>query len=114
MIKLGEEKFGKEWMERALVSETRVARVRTLSSILRELDIPSIDFLKIDTEGDEDAVLDGIQEEQFGIIRHIAMEIHTEKLYRDIQKKLSQSGCVLHSDAGLAEFAGTTNLYAAK
>ncbi len=86
MIKLGEEKFEKEWMERDLVSETRVTRVRTLSSIIRELDIPSIDFLIIDTEGDEDAVLDGIQEEQFGIIRHIAMKIHTEKLYRDIQK----------------------------
>jgi len=95
------ETFGKEKTDWAFVSETRIAQVRTLSAIIKEHRISSIDFLKIDTEGDECLVLDGIEEGHFKIIQHLAIEIHTELLFKDIQKRLSKLGYVLNTDTGL-------------
>ena len=106
--------FGKEKTDWAFVSETRVAQVRTLSALIEEYHIPSIDFLKIDTEGDETLVLDGIEAKHFNIIGHIAVEIHTEPIYKDIQKRLMQYGYKIDSDTGLSAFTGVTNLYATK
>jgi FkbM family methyltransferase len=108
------EKIGKEFADWAAVSENRTVEVQTLSSVIRDQGIPSIDFLKIDTEGDEAEVLDGIDEEHFGIIRNIAIEIHSEDLHRGIRKRLAALGYRLHSEAGLAEFAGNTNLFATR
>ncbi|MFX0064029.1 MAG: FkbM family methyltransferase [Candidatus Hermodarchaeota archaeon] len=51
--------------------------LKPLSSIISELNIPKIDFLKIDAENYEDNVIAGItNEEHWDLIQQIAMEVH--------------------------------------
>jgi len=106
------ELIGKERTDRAFISETRRAKVRTLSAIIREYQISSIDFLKVDTEGDELLVLNGIHDEDFSIIRHIAVEVHSDLLYEEVKDKLSRLGYTLSFDRGLSGCAGVGNLHA--
>lgn len=106
------ELIGKEMTERAFTSETRRAKVKTLSAIIREYQISSIDFLKVDVEGDECLVLNGIHDEDFAMIRHIVVEVHTDLLYEEVKNKLSSLGYKLSSDWGLSALVGVGNLYA--
>ncbi len=50
--------------------------LRTLSSMINQLDIKSIDLLKIDVEGEEYEVLKGIEEDDWRKIKQIVAEIH--------------------------------------
>ena len=51
--------------------------LRTLSDIIAENNIDRIDLLKIDAENHEKQVLQGINDEDWGKIQQIAMEVHT-------------------------------------
>ena len=110
--KVMNEAIGKERTERAFISETRRAKVKTLSAIIREYQISSIDFLKVDTEGDECLVLNGINDEDFTVIGHIVVEVHTDLLYKEVKSRLSHLGYTLSFDLGLSESVGVGNLYA--
>lgn len=57
-------------------SEQICCELRTLSSAISELGIQSIDLLKIDVEGDEYAVLQGIKQEDWSKIKQICVEVH--------------------------------------
>ncbi len=50
--------------------------VRSLSSYIAEREIDRIDLLKIDVEGDEHAVLAGIDLPHWDVIRQVAIEVH--------------------------------------
>ena len=50
--------------------------LRTLSSVLRELDVDRADLLKIDVEGAELDVLEGIRGEDWPLIRQVVIEVH--------------------------------------
>jgi FkbM family methyltransferase len=56
--------------------ETLRCELRTLSSVLRELELDQVDLLKIDVEGAELDVLEGIGEEDWPLIRQIVIEVH--------------------------------------
>jgi FkbM family methyltransferase len=51
-------------------------QVRTLSSYLDEHEIGAVDLLKIDVEGQEEAVLAGIRPNHWPIIRQLVIEVH--------------------------------------
>lgn len=51
-------------------------RVRCMSDIIEEYNVPRIDFLKIDVQRAEVDVLNGIREEHWPIVQQIAMEVH--------------------------------------
>lgn len=51
--------------------------ITTLSDVISAHQITQIDLLKIDVEGFEENVLQGIQPEHFGIIQYIIIEIET-------------------------------------
>lgn len=53
-----------------------VGRVRPLSSILDELAIATFDLLKVDVEGAEEEVLEGIEERHWPVIRQAVVEVH--------------------------------------
>jgi FkbM family methyltransferase len=53
--------------------------VRTLSSVIKELNINSIDLLKIDVEGEEYEVLKGIEDKDWSKIKQIVAEVHNQK-----------------------------------
>ena len=50
--------------------------MRTLSEVIREQDVDRIDLLKIDAEKSELEVLEGIQAEDWGLIRQVVVEVH--------------------------------------
>jgi FkbM family methyltransferase len=82
---------------------------RTLSAVIDNEGIPAIDLLKIDAEGDELAVLQGISEAHFPIIRQIAAEIHSDGLLAEIRPLLANRGFSVASDSGIAL---SSNIYA--
>jgi FkbM family methyltransferase len=103
---------GEALVEQFFEAETRIAPVRTLSSILDEQALPAIDFLKIDVEGDELAVLQGIAREHLTNIWQIVIEAHTPEITHKVCALLTGTGFKVVSDAGLASPAGISNVYA--
>ncbi len=67
-----------EIVEAQLGSRTEVCRLRPLSAIVREEAIERIDLLKIDVQGAEREVLEGIADEDWPRIRQIVMEVHDD------------------------------------
>ena len=67
-----------ELLGRQLESEVRVCRVRRLSDVMREEGLERIDLLKIDVQRAELDVLRGIEEEDWGKIGQIIMEVHDD------------------------------------
>lgn len=59
-----------------LVAVTHPRPTRTLSTVLREVGIDRIDLLKIDTEGSETEVLQGIEDRDWERIRQVVLEVH--------------------------------------
>jgi hypothetical protein len=68
-------------------------------------------MLKIDAEGDELAVLQGISEAHYPLIRQIAAEVHSDTLLAEIQPLLVGRGFSVLSDAGIAH---SSNIYATR
>jgi FkbM family methyltransferase len=75
------------------------ARVRTLSAVVEAEQIGAIDFLKIDVEGDELAVLQGLSDHHLGAVRQIAAEVHNELLRLKVQALLSKKNFDVFLDA---------------
>lgn len=94
--------FGKDTADFLYQSETRTVPVRTLSSLIREQGISSVDFLKIDVEGAEISVLDGIEETHWSIINQIAVEAHTQGLQEQVRDTLIRHGFQVYTDLGLS------------
>jgi FkbM family methyltransferase len=57
-------------------SEILSCELRTLSSVLRELELERVDLLKVDVEGAELDVLEGMREEDWPLIQQAVIEIH--------------------------------------
>jgi FkbM family methyltransferase len=91
-------------------------QTRTLSALLDEAVIPAIDLLKIDVEGDELAVLQGIAPQHYPLVRQISAEVHSDALWAEIQPLLTRQGFRVLSSIGIANFesAGGNNLYASR
>jgi 31-O-methyltransferase len=53
-------------------------RLRTLSEMIEEEHVASIDLLKVDVEKSERQVLEGIRPEHWALIRNIVVEVHDE------------------------------------
>jgi FkbM family methyltransferase len=104
--------FGKETSDYLYQSETRIVPVVRLSSVIREQGITSVDYLKIDVEGGEISVLDGIEEEHWPIFKQIAIETHTPQLRDQVCEILAQHGFQVDSDLGLSSPVGVSLVYA--
>ncbi|BAY09040.1 FkbM family methyltransferase [Calothrix sp. NIES-2098] len=92
--------------------------VKTLSSVINELGIDSIDLLKIDVEGAEYEVLQGIADKDWPKIKQIVGEVHNKQGRLDkIQKLLISQGfkIELEKRAELpTTYVDTYNLYAVR
>lgn len=107
-----DQRFGKELSDFLNQSETRVVQVRTLSSVIREQGITSVDFLKVDVEGGEISVLEGIEEMHWPIFKQVAVETHNAQLREQVSEILAQHGFEASTDLGLSSFAGVSIVYA--
>lgn len=59
-------------------SRSVICQLRTLSSVIQAENIPVINLLKIDVEGEEYEVLKGIENQDWSKIQQIVMEIHDQ------------------------------------
>jgi len=104
--------FGKEQTDFILEAEKRTAQVRTLSSVIQEQGITNIDYLKIDVEGDELSVLEGIEEQHWPLITQLAIETHTQLLHDKVREILVSHHYNIQENMGLSAPMGVSNLYA--
>ena len=81
-----------EFVEQYLQSETYACPLKTLSEVIREQQIECIDLLKLDVEKSELDVLEGIEEEDWGKIRQLVVEVHTDELLARISELLRRRG----------------------
>jgi FkbM family methyltransferase len=104
--------LGKELADYLFRSEERHATVRTLSDFLDGEGIKAVDFLKIDVEGDELAVLRGITRKHFARIREIALETHSSELADQVCRVLAGAGFRVRRDTGLGSLPNIAGVYA--
>jgi len=98
-------------------SEQTFCQLKTLSSTISELGIESIDLLKIDVEGDEYAVLQGINEEDWSKLKQIVIEVHDiEDRLENIQNllKLHDFNVIVERNNLLPPTFNNYNLYAVR
>jgi FkbM family methyltransferase len=81
-----------ELLNEYLRGETYDCQVKTLSEVIRELDIERIDLLKIDVEGSEFHVLSGIHDADWRRIKQIAIEVHSRAILKRIASLLAAYG----------------------
>ncbi len=104
--------FGKELSDLLHQSETRVVQVRTLSSVIREQGITSVDFLKVDVEGSEVSVLEGIEQVHWPIFKQVAVETHNTQLREQVSEILAEHGFEASIDLGLSSPVGVSMVFA--
>lgn len=73
-------------------SETFTTSLRPLSAFLNEQAMTQIDLLKIDAEGSEVEILNGIHHSHWAAIRQIVIEVHGEHRLNDSLRQLEQQG----------------------
>ncbi|HEY0079202.1 MAG TPA: amino acid adenylation domain-containing protein [Pyrinomonadaceae bacterium] len=100
-----------ELMEEVMHAETYDCRLTTLSNVIREHEVERIDLLKVDVEGGELDVLNGIEEEHWGRIRQVVMEIDTKEMLDEIKHKLEKRGFRVNVDETTTVHAGTEYFY---
>ncbi len=91
--------------------------VRTLSSVINELDINSIELLKIDVEGEEYEVLQGINPNDWSKIKQIVAEVHDIEGRIDKIKALLKSNgfnITVEKNSLIPATLNTFNLYAVR
>ena len=81
-----------ELLNEYLRGETYSCQVKTLSEVIRELGVERIDLLKIDVEGSEFDVLSGLEEEDWRLIKQIAIEVHSRSILKRITSLLETHG----------------------
>ena len=68
-------------------------QLRTISDVIDEHDIQKIDYLKVDTEGAELHVLNGIRAEHWSIVKQAVIEVHEGKpALRQVLELLESNG----------------------
>jgi FkbM family methyltransferase len=83
-------------------AQVQTVPTRTLSAVIDQMGVPAIDLLKIDTESDELAVLQGIADVHYPLIRQMAIEAHGSALQAEIEQLLTTKGFTVSTDAGIA------------
>lgn len=90
--------------------QTETCQLVPLSDVLAAEGLTRVDLLKIDTEGAELAVLEGIRPQDWPKIRQVALEVQdVEGRLKEVQQRLAKAGfshiVTEHADA-LSAFAG--------
>jgi FkbM family methyltransferase len=85
--------FALDELRKRLTMQRFTCRLRTVSQVIREHSLERIDLLKIDVEGSEVDVLDGLQPEDWPRVRQMVVEVHDvrDRAHR-LEEQLRQRG----------------------
>ncbi|MEH2196819.1 amino acid adenylation domain-containing protein [Nostoc sp.] len=111
------ERLADEFLKDRLERETYQAQLRTLSEIIEEYKIEKIDLLKLDAEKSELAILQGIQDHHWPLIKQIAMEVHDQEgsTIKHVMQLLENKGFQFVVDEeSLLHGSGLFNIYATR
>src|SRR5262249_47822068 len=87
--------------------ETHRVRVRPLSAAIAEEGIEAIDLLKIDVEGAEVEVLEGIEDRDWPKIRQVVVEVESyAKRAAEVVERLRSKGFEVHAEQDSVQQAG--------
>jgi amino acid adenylation domain-containing protein/FkbH-like protein/non-ribosomal peptide synthase protein (TIGR01720 family)/FkbM family methyltransferase len=106
-----------EFIKDRLERETYQAQLRTLSEIIAEYKIEKIDLLKLDAEKSELAILQGIQDNHWSLIKQIVMEVHDQEgsTIKQVMRLLEDKGFKFVVDEeSLLHGSGLYNIYATR
>lgn len=93
--------------------QTFEAIVTTISRTIKQNNIDKIDLLKIDVEGAELAVLQGIEKKDFPKIQQVAMEVHDKNDLQIIENLLLENQFIVFIDEDpILKESGIYNLFA--
>lgn len=86
--------------ERENWNEVTVSAI-TINDFIKEYDIPKIDFLKVDCEGGEWDMFKTIDKDYLrNNITKIALEYHSEKIFKYINNTLKEQGFIIEHTSG--------------
>ncbi|MEH2159809.1 MAG: amino acid adenylation domain-containing protein [Nostoc sp.] len=111
------ERLADEFLKDRLERETYQAQLRTLSEIIEEYKIEKIDLLKLDAEKSELAILQGIKDHHWSLIKQIAMEVHDQEgsTIKHVMQLLENKGFQFVVDEeSLLHGSGLFNIYATR
>jgi FkbM family methyltransferase len=80
-------------------SEKVPCKLITLSSVIADHHVKQIDLLKIDVEGCEELVLDGIKERDWSKIKQITLEVEDFAAVERVSARLKKRGFTVHSQS---------------
>jgi FkbM family methyltransferase len=113
-LRLLEKQLGKDLTDFLFRAEIRYAPVRALSVFFERHGISSVDFMKIDVEGDELEVLRGIDRYHASRIRKLAIETHAPSIAAQVREALRQLGFSIFFEAGLPSLPDVSTIFAAR
>jgi FkbM family methyltransferase len=74
-------------------------QLETVSSVIRRYNVDRIDLLKIDVEGCEEMVLDGIHKDDWSLIQHVTLEVEDFATCKRVRELLESKGFTVDSEA---------------
>ncbi|MFA0960209.1 MupA/Atu3671 family FMN-dependent luciferase-like monooxygenase [Roseivirga sp. BDSF3-8] len=107
-----------QYLSSIYAAEEVDCKLTTISDVIDEMGIRTVDLLKVDVEKSECLVLEGIRSEHWSMIRHMALEVDGDKNLGIITKKLREHGYEVNvedlvlSDADVPREENTYMLYA--
>ncbi len=111
------ERLADEFLKDRLEQETYQAQLRTLSEIIEEYKIEKIDLLKLDAEKSELAILQGIQDNHWPLIKQIVLEVHDQEgsTLKQVMRLLEDKGFnFVVDEESLLHGSGLFNIYATR
>ena len=78
-------------------SEKVKCQLTTISAIIDQYDVEKIDLLKVDVEGCEERVLNGIQDKDWGKIQQLTLEVENFATVKRLTSKLQKLGFTVSS-----------------
>lgn len=111
------EKLADEFIKDRLKEETYQVQLRTLSEIIEEYKIKKIDLLKLDAEKSELAILQGINNHHWSLIKQIVMEVHDQEgsTLKQVLRLLEDKGFrFVVDEESMLHGSGLFNIYATR
>lgn len=105
------EGFAQSYVATRMKGQKHPAKIRTLSGFIDERSLTCIDLLKVDVEGAEEAVLQGIEDEHWPRIQQIVVELeHFEQRLDSVGGDLQDRGFTVKTLQEEAQAAGDYGL----